>query len=216
MSRLLIRVPLALLHSDMVRCDVDKHITQGYTCLDAILFMKSLLHEQPGALEHVFKSRPEQQGSEACSNYESTTLDLWLIPRIATAMAVLSLRSAELLSGEKQEIIKLEQSLMNLAEVVFELSLRAPHQRDNTRLVLTECIKAALRAIAFTGRASFLPSMPPPAKLVPKANSSKTLVSFFVEQADHPLHSKRKPYGDGINRQVSKPLKQSATTSAPY
>jgi serine/threonine-protein kinase ATR len=160
--------------------------------------MQGLLKEQAGVVEHTFKSRPDNRQDSAISPFESTTLPLWLVPRLLTAAAVLQVRCSYSSAGEKES--RLSSSLVKTAQDLICLSLQAPSQGPNIRLLLLESLEASLRAIAYSGRPSFLPSSAPPISLLPKKGEYPNLVSYFPASKAKDYQPPQKRFGDGINR----------------
>jgi hypothetical protein len=167
--------------------------------------MQGMLGEQKSLLEHIFKSRPNLEEEINVPIFESTTFDIWLVPRLVTAAAVLSTRCATVLPGASERNKALRSSLISFASDILRRSLQESKQRSNVRLVLLECLKASLRSLTCIGRPSFLPSAPPPIQLLPREGDRPRLASFFsssqAEASGYTLP--QKPYGDGINRIVS-------------
>lgn len=134
---------------------------------------------------------------------ESTTLDVWLAPRLVTAAAVLSVRSSGLLTGASDGYKALQTSLINLAQELLHVAVERPAQVCNVRLLLVEFLRASLRSLTHIGRPSFLPSAPPPIKLLPREGAHSDLASFFTHDEHSAYQASRKAYGDGMNRLVS-------------
>lgn len=172
--------------------------------------MQGLLKEQTGVVEHTFKSRPDNSQDGGTSPFESTTLPLWLVPRLLTSAAVLQLRCSHSSAGGKE--IKLSSSLVKTAQDLICLSLQAPSQGPNIRLLLLECLEASLRAIAYSGRPSFLPSSAPPISLLPKKGEYPDLVSYFPASKTKDYQPSQRRFGDGINRLW---MKEDHTTFEP-
>lgn len=162
--------------------------------------MRGLLKEQTGVIEHAFKSRPDTRQSASASPFESTTLEVWLVPRLVTAAAFLSVRCSQSSARDFENCKQISTSLMQLGYVLLRTSLQSTRQGPNVRLLLLECLKASLRAIAHVGRASFLPSSAPPISLAPKPDDHASLVSFFVPEDAQTYLPSGKKYGNGINR----------------
>lgn len=191
---------------------IDNLIRQGYSVQDAVKFMRGLLKEQTGIIEHTFKSRCDHRQIASASPFESTTLEIWLIPRILTAAAVLSMRCSESSATDSRKYEQLRTSLMQLGYELVRTSLHSTKQGPNVRLLLLECLKASLRAIAHAGRPSFLPSSVPPVSLVPKPDDHANLVSFFMREEGPIYRHLGKRYGEGINRLW---MKEDQTTFQP-
>ena len=189
---------------------------------DALDTVESMLIEQPGTLDHVFASRPDSSSTshQEPSAFASTTLDLWLCPRMLVAAAVLTLRSCEHLSqlnqdgatsasqSARDQAAQLQASLVKKLKTILKLSLSKANHLDTVRTILDEMIFASVSALAQTG-------LEPPShiqrEVVPEPDgadgdeSVHPFIAFFRQglQADNCLSTPtktQKPSGDGIAR----------------
>lgn len=185
------------------------HLTRrGFSADDALMFISKMLKDTPGVVEHTFRSRPDpRQDLIAASTLESTTLPLWLVPRLLTAAAVLQYRCSDVDLTATTETIRSMSHLSDaMVQVALDLvlsSLRAPSQGANIRLLLLECLEASLRAISYAGCPSFLPHSTPPISLLPKKGECHKLVSYFPPTKAQEYQPSQRRYGEGINRLVS-------------
>jgi hypothetical protein len=135
---------------------------QGYSVQDSLSLMHGLLKEQTGIVEHIFKSKADQASETSASSFESTTLDVWLVPRLITAAAVLSMRCSRVETGTYETMADLRSSLVGLSVELLCHSFRSSNQGANVRLVLVECLKASLRSFSSIGRVAFTTSQTVP------------------------------------------------------
>lgn len=198
-------------------------VRNGVSPMAALDTMESMIAEQPATLNHEFASTPDSHGLAAgeSSTFTSTTLDLWLCPRMLVAAAVLTLRSCEAMStavdaessstaSSRQAAFQLRESLLRKLKVILKLSLRKANHLQSIRTLLGEMITSSVRALALTG-------LDPPACLqrdlsVETAegdsddeSASQPFISFFQNglEASHALSAPApasKPSGEGIAR----------------
>lgn len=169
----------------------------NYTAQDAADFMLSLVRDQPGVLDHVFYSRPNEALS---SPFETTTLDAWLTPRIMAAVTVLDLRQGGALPSSKHAA-ELKWLLLQLGQEVLAISVATTGRNNKVRQIMKECIRSSLRALSSIGKSSFLPSLPPPLWLAPRpADLNEQPFTYFQPNSESLSSMNTKCYGDGIGR----------------
>ncbi|CAO1622863.1 unnamed protein product [Sympodiomycopsis kandeliae] len=146
-------------------------VRREVTPAQALDTIESMITEKTAVLDHVFDSSPAQGSSSQSTNVlASTTLDIWLGPRMLVAAAVLTLRSCELLSApdstseqepattspssfssQQQSAIDLRQSLLSKLKTILKLSISKVNHLETVRALLDEMIFASVQALAYSG-----------------------------------------------------------------
>ncbi|KAJ1032614.1 hypothetical protein NDA16_000637 [Ustilago loliicola] len=155
------------------------------------------LTTSPKYLEHLFEPNDQASSTPSTSavtlDMTNTTFDVWAAPRLLCAAASLlsSSRSPRAVSEPEyaQKFRDLSVQIVQHLEQVLSTSIEAVGQIDNVRLILAECLRTSVHALARTGHASFSPHARLPDFVVPSADltashqvlsrSSPPTVTFF-------------------------------------
>lgn len=165
--------------------------------------MRNFLRENPGILEHTFSTQ-SAGASKTAAPLESTTFDMWVIPRLLSASAVLAARLDGALPSSR-DVRGIYEALLDLTREVLDTSSAFKSHYSNVRIVLLECLRASLRALSAIGRPSFLNTSPPPLFLSPRQplDADDIMILFFDPANDRtpaPKSLGHKSSGEGIAR----------------
>ncbi|CAO1612632.1 unnamed protein product [Jaminaea pallidilutea] len=143
-------VPLINIEDDGIPENVGKH---DISFKDALDTMQQMIQEQPGTLDDVFASSPVPDVNP--SPFVSTTLDVWLCPRLFLAAVVISVRGYGLLpasNSTESEATKVAQtSALELRETLIDRVLTVLRY-SITKTNHLESVRTTLQEILHTGR----------------------------------------------------------------
>lgn len=207
-------VPLMRLDDNGTPPPAERH---GMSVQEALDTMQSMITAQPGTLDDVFQSGPGQPSSSAKGAFVSTTLDLWICPRMLIAASVLTLRVAGVLplhigqsspSRElREETDRLRSSMVAQIKSVLRCSLNKLKHIETVRTLLWEMLAASLQALAQADDA--VPKTLPFRRTFAKDKGPQplpgTLATFFCQglpEGCHlsPLKTGKRAPGEGIAR----------------
>lgn len=175
----------------------------GFSVAAALETMSKAVKGTPAVLSDVYsmttgtttitRNDSETGGSRKTSALESTTVDVWLIPRIVAAAAALHARRCNLPNvASASGLLQLCKELSNLAVDVLDVGLKATGGIERIRAVIVECLCAVYRAFARSGRPAFPPQLAPSLKLMahlgseldaPRQQVRDSIFAFFTTQS---------------------------------
>ncbi len=237
LNRLLVSgVLTSLTHSSPPsRQDVDAHAgTAGIGIRQALDTLSRTLASSPKFLEHLFEPSSQSSTSAPSSSavtldMSNTTFDVWAAPRLlcAAASMVSASRSTSAVASSdySQRCYNLSLNIMDSLELLLATSIDAVGQHDNVRLILAECLRVSVQALALTGQTSFSPRAQLPDYFVPSVDLKRMLstaspsAKFFESATPAPsfrLSSRKdrpKPSGKSLSALSS--LRMDAAFSFP-
>ena len=194
----------------------------GIGVRQALDTLSRTLTASPKYLAHLFEPVDRASSSASTSavtlDMSNTTFDVWATPRLlcAAASMLAASRSARTIQEPEhtQHCKDLSVQIMDHLQRVLSTSIEALGQVDNVRLVLAECLRTSVHALACTGQTSFssqarlpdfvVPSPEQQATRQPLSRSSPPTVTFFRSPIPDPsfrLTSRKdrpKPSGKGL------------------
>lgn len=179
LNRLLISGVIVPLNDAPLSSDDEEtqHASAGVGIHQALDTLSRTLITSPKFLEHLFEPTDSAAASASTSavtlEMASTTFDVWAAPRLLCAAAsMLSATRAVPDPAKSQQCKDLSVQIMDHLQQMLAASIEAVGQIDNVRLILAECLRTSVRALAHTGRTSFASHAQLPNFVVPSAESA--------------------------------------------
>lgn len=180
LNRLLISgVITPLIHSPSSWQDTEaQQAPSAISIRQALDTLSRSLTTSPKYLEHLFEHNDHASSTPSTSavtlDMTNTTFDVWAAPRLLCAAASLlsASRSSQAVTepDHAPKSRDLSVQIMDHLEQVLATSIQAVGQIDNVRLILAECLRTSVHALARTGHASFSPHARLPDFVVPSAD----------------------------------------------